>query len=76
DAAAIRRACARNFLIVTPAIRRAGRRGAWDQARGGTVAAAIRAGADYVVVGRAIIESRSPARVLDALAEEVSTALP
>lgn len=75
DAAAIRRACGRNFLIVTPGIRRAGRRGAWDQARGGTVAAAIRAGADYVVVGRAIIESRSPARVLDALAEEVSAAL-
>lgn len=76
DVAALRRACGRNFLIVTPGIRAAGGRRAADQARVATAADAIRAGADYVVVGRAILESLSPARALDALAEELSAALP
>jgi orotidine-5'-phosphate decarboxylase len=76
DVAALRRACGKNFLIVTPGIRVAGRRKAADQARVATAADAIRAGADYVVVGRAILESRSPARALDTLAAELSAALP
>jgi orotidine-5'-phosphate decarboxylase len=75
DVAALRQACGKKFLIVTPGIRAAGGRKAADQARVATAADAVRAGADYVVVGRAILESRSPARALDALAEELSTAL-
>ena len=72
DVAAIRRACGREFLIVTPGIRAVGGRKAADQARVATAAEAIRAGADYVVVGRAVISARSPVRALDALAREVS----
>lgn len=75
EVASLRRACGRNFLIVTPGIRRAGRRRAPDQARVATATAAIRAGATYVVVGRAIIESHSPARAFDTLARELSPAL-
>lgn len=76
DVAALRRACGKKFLIVTPGIRRAGTRKAADQARVTTAAAAIRAGADFVVVGRAITQARSPARALDLVAQEVSRVLP
>ena len=57
DVAALRRACGKRFLIVTPGIRSAkrDRRQAPDQARVATAADSIRAGADYVVVGRAIL---------------------
>jgi len=56
---AIRRACGKGFLLVVPAIRphRAGR---GDQARVATPADAIRAGADYLVVGRPITAARDP----------------
>lgn len=75
DVAALRRSFGPDFLIVTPGIRRAGQRRAADQARVATAAAAIRAGANYVVVGRAIVESHAPARAFDALAEELASAL-
>lgn len=70
---AIRRACGRNFLIVVPGIRPAGaRRG--DQSRVATPAAAIRAGADYLVVGRPITEARSPERAAEAILAEIALA--
>ncbi len=75
DVAAVRRACGGKFLIVTPGIRSTGGRRASDQARVATAAEAIRAGADYVVVGRAVIGSSSPAKALDALAAELGAAL-
>jgi orotidine-5'-phosphate decarboxylase len=75
DVAGLRRGCGRDFLIVTPGIRARGGRKASDQARVATAADAIRAGADYVVVGRAILEARSPVAALEQLAEEIATAL-
>jgi len=75
DVRALRRACGRDFLIVTPGIRRAGRAKAADQSRVATAGEAMRAGASYVVVGRAVIESRAPARAFDALAEELAAVL-
>ena len=75
DVAGLRRTCGREFLIVTPGIRARGGRKASDQERVATAAAAIRSGADYVVVGRAILQARSPARALDLLAEEITAAL-
>ncbi len=56
---AIRRACGDKFLVVVPGIRPAG--GArQDQARMATPGEAIRAGADFLVVGRPITAARDP----------------
>ncbi len=55
---AIREACS-DLVIVAPGIRPAGS-GAGDQRRTTTPAAAIAAGADYIVVGRPITEASNP----------------
>jgi len=60
EVAAIRAAVAReDFLIVTPGVRPAGIT-AHDQKRLMTPAGAIRAGSDYLVIGRPIIEASDP----------------
>jgi hypothetical protein len=70
---AVREACGRDFLIVTPGIRPAGAaRG--DQARLATPAAALAAGADYLVVGRPITEAADPADAADAIVHEMERA--
>jgi orotidine-5'-phosphate decarboxylase len=56
---AIRRACGPGFLIVTPGVRLAGGQ-SHDQKRVRTPAAAIAAGADFVVVGRPVLEAPDP----------------
>jgi orotidine-5'-phosphate decarboxylase len=73
----IRRACGREFLIVVPGIRpaQAGPKRADDQARIATPAEAIRAGADYLVVGRPITAAANPAAAARAIAEEIAAAL-
>jgi orotidine-5'-phosphate decarboxylase len=74
EAANVRQAMGRDFLIVTPGIRPAGS-AAQDQARAMTPAAAIAAGADYLVVGRPITRAPDPAAAADAIAAEVDAAL-
>jgi orotidine-5'-phosphate decarboxylase len=59
DVAAIREACGREMRIVVPGIRPEGS-GAGDQRRTTTPAAAIAAGADYIVVGRPITDASDP----------------
>jgi orotidine-5'-phosphate decarboxylase len=72
EVALVREACGTDFLIVTPGIRPAGAaRG--DQARAATPAAALAAGADYVVVGRPITEAADPAAAADAIVGEMVT---
>ncbi len=66
----IREACGKDFLIVTPGIRPAGT-AARDQARAATPAAAVAAGADYVVVGRPIVEAADVAAAADAIVAEL-----
>jgi len=44
-------------------------------AQGGSAAAAVRAGADYVIVGRAIYQAADPAAAAKAFAAEIRTAL-
>jgi orotidine-5'-phosphate decarboxylase len=59
EVADIRSACGRRFIIVTPGIRplESNRN---DQQRVMTPAAAIKAGVDYIVVGRPILEAKDP----------------
>jgi orotidine-5'-phosphate decarboxylase len=73
----IRRGCGRDFLIVVPGIRPAGGgpSRADDQARVATPAEAIRAGADYLVVGRPITAAADPQAAARAIGEEVASAL-
>lgn len=59
EAHAVRQECGEDFIIVTPGIRPKGAR-ADDQKRVATVEDARAAGADYIVVGRPIIEAHDP----------------
>ena len=74
EVATVREACGSDFLIVTPGIRPAGV-ALGDQARAATPAAALAAGADYLVVGRPITEAADPAAAADAIVREMETAL-
>ena len=62
-----------DLLIVTPGIRPAGSdRG--DQSRVATPSDAVRAGADYLVVGRPITQAPDPAAALAAVLQEIEAA--
>lgn len=69
EAEVIRRKCGRDLVIVTPGIRPAWF-GSGDQKRVATPFEAIRAGADYLVVGRPIIESPDPLDAAKMIIEE------
>ena len=73
EARAIRRDCGPKFLIVTPGIRPAAS-SANDQSRVATPSAAIRAGADHLVVGRPITEAQNPRTAALAIANEMAPA--
>jgi len=67
---AIRQACGPKLLIVVPGVRPAS--GATnDQARVATPAEAIRAGANYIVVGRPITAAARPREAALAIAKEI-----
>ncbi len=66
EAAALRSACGPQFKLVTPGIRPSGV-SAHDQARVMTPEAATAAGADYLVIGRAITAAPDPLAALDAI---------
>ena len=59
-----------DFLIVTPGVRPSGST-ADDQKRVMTPAEAVRAGADYLVVGRAILRAHDPVRAARKIVEEM-----
>ena len=81
---AIRRACGNDFLIVVPGIRPGATSGSAggvkgktdDQARVATPAEAIRAGADYLVIGRPITGAPDPGAAARSILAEISSALP
>jgi len=73
DLASIRSACGADFLTVVPGIRPAGS-SADDQRRIATPAAAIAAGADLLVVGRAVTAAADPDAALDAVLAEIEGA--
>ena len=71
EAAGLRRSEGPDFVIVTPGIRRPGAdRG--DQTRVATPAEAVRAGADYLVVGRPVTAAVDPEAALASILAEVA----
>lgn len=79
EARAIRKACGGDFLIVTPGVRpkekSAGKKKKHDdQARTATPTEAIRAGADFLVVGRPILAAEEPRTAAQAIVEEIASA--
>jgi orotidine-5'-phosphate decarboxylase len=73
EAANLRRIIGAELTLVTPGIRPAGS-GAGDQKRVATPAAAIAAGADYLVVGRPIIAAPAPKAAAEAIIAEIAGA--
>lgn len=74
ETSALREACGRDFVIVTPGIRGgAAETTADDQKRTMTAASAIKAGSSYLVVGRPITGAADPRQAAAGLAAELST---
>jgi orotidine-5'-phosphate decarboxylase len=65
------RARGRDMILVTPGIRPAGAAAA-DQKRTMTPAAAIAAGADYLVVGRPVTQAKNPREAAEAIIAEIA----
>lgn len=77
EARAIRKACGRDFLIVTPGVRPKDKTPATkndDQMRTATPTEAIRAGADFLIVGRPIIAAADPRAAAQAIVDEIAAA--
>ncbi len=75
EAKEIRKACGRDFLIVTPGVRPKQKDAGVkedDQARTATPAEAIQAGADFLVVGRPILAAADPRAATQAIVEEIA----
>jgi orotidine-5'-phosphate decarboxylase len=70
EATALRNIVGRGMVLVTPGIRPAGSAGG-DQKRIMTPARAIQAGADYLVVGRPVMEAGDPKAAADAIVAEI-----
>ncbi len=72
EISAIRRKSGEDFIIVTPGVRPEWA-AAGDQKRIATPAEAIKSGADYIVVGRPIIEADDPAEAARKIIEEMKS---
>ncbi|HEX2436716.1 MAG TPA: orotidine-5'-phosphate decarboxylase [Methylomirabilota bacterium] len=73
EIAPLRLALGRRWVIVTPGIRPAARGD--DQRRTGAPGATVRAGADYLVVGRPITAEADPAAAARSIVEDIRAAL-
>jgi orotidine-5'-phosphate decarboxylase len=73
EAAPLRSVVGSRMVLVTPGIRPAGA-DRDDQKRIMTPSAAIAAGADYLVVGRPILEARDPKAAAEAIVAEIASA--
>jgi orotidine-5'-phosphate decarboxylase len=74
EAREIRRACGPQFLIVVPGVRPA-KSSANDQSRVATPAEAMRAGADYLVIGRPITAASDPRAAALAIGSEIKNSI-
>lgn len=68
----VREACGADFVILTPGIRPAGSESG-DQQRTMTPGEAIRAGADYIVVGRPITQASDPKAAAQRIVDEMGS---
>lgn len=71
EAEQLKRRHGAGFLVVTPGIRPAGA-DAGDQVRTAGAGDAVRAGADYVVVGRPVLEAADPKAVVQSMHDEIA----
>jgi orotidine-5'-phosphate decarboxylase len=74
EVAALRELTGAAGVLVTPGIRPSGS-DAGDQKRMATPAAALRAGASYLVVGRPITQAPEPAKAAEAILKEMAEAI-
>ena len=74
EASVIRASVGNKMILVTPGIRQEGSTAA-DQKRTTTPAAAIVAGADYLVVGRPVTQAKNPREAAAAIVAEIAGAL-
>ncbi|WGJ14751.1 orotidine-5'-phosphate decarboxylase [Methylocapsa sp. D3K7] len=74
EASSIRASIGHKLILVTPGIRPKGSAAA-DQKRLATPAAAIKAGADYLVVGRPITRAENPREAVASIGAEIAAAL-
>ncbi|MGL6016657.1 MAG: orotidine 5'-phosphate decarboxylase / HUMPS family protein, partial [Selenomonadaceae bacterium] len=72
EAAAIRRACGPDFMIVTPGVRPAGA-ALDDQSRIATPAKALQDGASHLVIGRPIRAAADPLAAVKKITAEMET---
>lgn len=73
EAEALKRRHGAEFLVVTPGIRPAGAV-AGDQVRTATPAEAVRAGSDFLVVGRPVLQSPDPVATVAEIEAEIRRA--
>jgi orotidine-5'-phosphate decarboxylase len=73
EAEALKRRHGTEFIVVTPGIRHSGDRPG-DQARTATPAEAARTGADYLVIGRPVLQASDPAAIVSVIRAEIDTA--
>jgi len=69
----LRRAFGRNILLVVPGIRPKGMKKG-DQRRVMTPAEAVKRGADFLVLGRPVLEAEDPGKLLEKILEEIENA--
>jgi orotidine-5'-phosphate decarboxylase len=74
EAASLHKIVGHQMVLVTPGIRPSGA-ASGDQKRIMTPARAIAAGADYLVVGRPVLEAADPKAAADAIQAEILQAL-
>ena len=70
EALAIRAGCGADFLIVTPGVRPAGAQ-VNDQSRISTPSEALRAGSDFLVIGRPVTGAADPRKAAEAIVKEM-----
>lgn len=69
----VRKSCGKDLILVSPGIRPKGA-SKGDQVRVMTPKEAVREGADYIVIGRPVIKSREPLRVVNSILKEIGEA--